>query len=458
MACRVLLTLALLPIGARLFAQEASEVPARIQTGNGEPPGGEARERLDAVTEGLPVKARFGDGFQLLSQDERFELRLRLLSQMDAKLFTPSDQEPARSGMYIPRFRVYFEGQLTDPFQYELSLQRSIEGAFDILDANVNVRLSQGFQVRFGRGLVPYSYDWYDHLEQYFVAPERGLFPLNFGLSRQSGIMLWGDVWDNRIRYALGGFAGQLTGLAEVNNGRDLVGYLNIRPFADKEAGRLQGLYYGGSFAVGRQAYPVEPIPLRTSIQSSENDEAAAAASSVFLDMFPGVVASGARRSAALHAGWYGAGFSLETEAYLAQCRLLREDTDTTALIPATGYNVTLGYFLTGEAPLSRGPLDPVRPFTARGGTGPGALEPFARYSRLDMSRKVFDYGFADGNRWSNTAGIIDVGVNWYWNRYIRWTFDWQHASFGSPILINESKGLYSRTLDLFWLRCQVYY
>ena len=179
----------------------AQEPPPKAEA-EPEAPGKEAVERVGDVAEGLPVKARFGDGFVLSSRDDQYELRLRLLVQNDVKLFTPTDQEPARSGFYLPRFRVYFEGQLTDRFQYELSLQRSVEGAFDVLDANVNVRFAKEFQIRFGRGLVPYSYDWYDHLEQFLIAPERGLFALNLGLSRQSGIMLWGDVWDERVRYA----------------------------------------------------------------------------------------------------------------------------------------------------------------------------------------------------------------------------------------------------------------
>ncbi|WP_439620462.1 OprO/OprP family phosphate-selective porin [Gemmata sp.] len=447
-------------------AQERSDPPAKAEEPSAnaepspsEPPGREAAERLREASDGWPVKVRFNDGFALTSLDDQFELRLRLLAQNDAKLFTPTDQQPARSGMYIPRFRVYFEGQLTDPFQYELSVQRSVEGAFDVLDANVNVRFAKQFQVRFGRGLVPYSYDWYDHLEQYFIAPERGLFALNLGLSRQSGIMAWGEVWDERVRYAVGGFTGQLAGLADVNNSRDAVGYLNVRPFLKSASvPALRGLYFGGSIGLGTQAYEAELLPVRTSIQTSENDEAASSASSVFLDYNEGVVASGARRQGALHAGWYGLGFSVESEAYLGQFGVTRPETGVSALIPVTGYNVTVGYFLTGEEVLGRGPVDPRRPFTARRGTGPGAFEPFVRYSELDYSRKVFTNGFADPDKWTRNAGVTDLGVNWYWNRYIKWTFDWQHASFGSPVLVNESKGKYATSLDLFWLRCQVYY
>ena len=139
------------------------------------------------------LEARFGEGFSLVSEDEEFELTFHLLNQVDYKAFSPSDQDPAAiDGVYIPRMRIYFEGKLTDPFRYEVSLQRSVEGSFDLLDANLDIRFGEGFQIRFGRSLIPYSYTWYDHLEQYFIVPERSLFPLNFGLARAAGVQVFG--------------------------------------------------------------------------------------------------------------------------------------------------------------------------------------------------------------------------------------------------------------------------
>ena len=85
----------------------------------------------------LKVEAEFVDGFAFVSNDEEFELRFHVLNQVDYKSFSPSDQDPAaQDGVYIPRTRVYFEGKLTDPFRYEVSIQRSVEGVFDLLDAN----------------------------------------------------------------------------------------------------------------------------------------------------------------------------------------------------------------------------------------------------------------------------------------------------------------------------------
>ena len=53
---------------------------------------------------------------------------------------------------------------------------------------------------------------------------------------------------------------------------------------------------------------------------------------------------------------------------------------------------------------------------------------------------------------------MVDLGVNWYPNRWVKFYLDWQHAAFGSPVLVNEAKGIFGRSTDLFWVRCQVYF
>lgn len=414
--------------------------------------GGEAKR--------LPVRARFDDGFLLSTEDDAYTLHIHLLNQTDFKVFTPGDQQPARGGVYDPRFRVYFEGHLQQPYEYELSIQRSVEGTFDILDANVNFHFWDQFQVKLGRFLVPYSYDWYDHLEQYFITPERSLFPLNFGLSREAGIMGWGKLFDERVDYAVGFFDGQLVGLADTNTTRDGVGYLNMRPFLRSEQfPALRFLNLGGSLALGLQAFPVQPLPLRTSVQSSENDEAAQAASAIFLAFDPTTVAQGSRTQGALHLAWYVQQFSLEAEWQAGTFSYHHIGTAPPVEVPVSGYHVSLGYFLTGETVEDRTTVVPLRPFSpVRGSLGPGAIELFCRYSQLDLDEKVFSAGLADAGKWTRSAYVTDTGFNWYMNRFIKFYFDWQHSIYGTPVLINEGKQTFSRTDDLWWIRCQIYY
>ncbi|WP_148593851.1 porin [Aquisphaera giovannonii] len=421
---------------------------------------GQGFESFLERSEELPLRAALEEGFTLKSRDDEYQLRFRLLDQTDLKVFSPGDQVPARSGLFIPRVRFYWEGQLTRLFQYEVSIQRSVEGVWDLLDGNVNVVPDKRFQVRFGRMLVPYSYDWYDHLEQYFITPERSLFPLNFGLSRSAGLMAHGFLFDDRLEYAAGGFDGHLIGLADNNTTRDAVGYLNYRPFLRSERmPLLRNFNVGASGFLGKQANMLHPLPLRTSIQSSENDEAAQAASSIFLRYNDDTVDFGGRSATALHMAWYAAGFSFEAEWQGGRDHVYRPGLHALQSIPATGNHFTLSYFLTGEVVERRQVVTPLRPFDpARGLWGPGALEPYARFSQLSLGEAVFTGGFADPNQWTRSIDLLDVGLNWYLTKYIKIYFDWQHSMYGSPVLLNPSKDLYGRTNDLFWIRGQLYY
>ncbi len=414
------------------------------------------------LTPGEPrkIEAEFGDGFSLVSEDEEFELTFHILNQVDYKLFSPSDQEPfAIDGVYIPRMRIYFEGKLTDPFRYEVSLQRSVEGAFDLLDANLDIKLRDGLQIRLGRSLIPYSYAWYDHLEQYFIAPERSLFPLNLGLSRAAGIQIWGEDTDRQWQYSIGAYDGRPSGLADNSTTTDVASYLNFRPFvASRPGGRLENLNVGASFVLGKSKRPAELLPLRTSIQASENDEAASAASAVFLEFEPGVAQFGDRVLGAIHAAWYHGPVSLETEWNTAQFEFVNT-TDETVDVIANGFNVTLASFVTGEQVSGRETVQPLRPFDPRCGFSQrGAWEPFARFSYFYLGDEIFERDLANENDWTNEVSMTDLGVNWYLNRYTKFTFDWQHSAYSSPVLVNETTGQVSNRNDLYWFRCQFYF
>lgn len=408
----------------------------------------------------LPLKARLADGFQLASEDDEFDLRFHVLDQTDFKLFNPNDRTFGKSGLYIPRVRVYLEGRMTKLWDYEVSLQRSLEGTWDLLDGNLNYHPSDALQIKFGRQLVPYSFAWFDHLEQYFIVPERPLFPLNFGLSRQAGLMAWGRGRDGRLDWALGGFNGHLTGLADNNPNQEAVGYLNARPFFRSERfPALRHLNVGASGAIGQVARDDEPLPMRTSVQAAENDQAANDASAVFLAFNPGVVYRGDRRFAAVHLAWYHGGLSFESEWNIGRFQMSRPGLETRPEIPVGGFHTSLAFFLTGEQVERRTAVEPLRPFRPLSGEwGPGAIEPFARYSQLNLGANVFSEGLADAQHWAKDVGMVDLGMNWYPNRWVKFYLTWQHAMFGSPVLVNEAKNTYGRSSDLFWVRCQVYF
>ena len=250
--------------------------------------------------------------------------------------------------------------------------------------------------------------------------PERALFPLNFGLSRQAGLMAWGKAREGRLDWALGGFNGHLTGLADNNPNQEAVGYLNARPFLHSERfPALRHLNVGASGSLGEVARNEDPLPMRTSVQAAENDEAANDASAVFLDFNKGAVYQGSRRFGAVHLAYY---YRRPVVRVGVEFRPVPDDParpGEQARDPRAGlphHPRLLPDRRADRAADDRRAPAAVPPL--RGAWGPGAIEPFVRYSQLnlgDTSSATGSPTAASGPRtwgWSTSAstGIPTAG------------------------------------------------
>ena len=100
------------------------------------------------------------DGFRWGTEDDEVTLGFRALQQIDARIYANSNQQYASSGIFNPRTRFYFEGNLTRPVSYEFSLQHTYNTT-NLLDSYINYRVSDGLQLRFGRFKTPFDYEWY---------------------------------------------------------------------------------------------------------------------------------------------------------------------------------------------------------------------------------------------------------------------------------------------------------
>jgi phosphate-selective porin OprO/OprP len=194
-------------------------------------------------------------------------------------------------------------------------------------------------------------------------------------------------------------------------------------------------------------------------VQAAENDDATTDASAVFLNFNEGTFYQGNRLFGAVHLAYYCGGLSFESEWNIGEFQMTRPGLREKPEIPVRGFHAAVSYFVTGEQIERRTTVVPVRPFRPLGGEwGTGAIEPFVRYSQLNLGDILFRDDLADGHDWTKDVAMVDLGVNWYPNRWVKFYLDWQHAAFGSPVLVNEAKGVFGRSTDLFWIRCQVYY
>ena len=140
----------------------------------------------------MDAASALGPKLMWQTDDEEIQFRVHLESQFDTRIWGQRDQVPANSGFFLPRQRVFFDGNITKKIEYELSINRGLGGQVNILNAFINLHFDDRFQLRFGRYFTPLMYDQYAISNYWMPTPERSLFTTNVGLGRQIGIMGWG--------------------------------------------------------------------------------------------------------------------------------------------------------------------------------------------------------------------------------------------------------------------------
>jgi phosphate-selective porin OprO/OprP len=274
--------------------------------------------------------------------------------------------------------------------------------------------------------------------------------------------MAWGQLADNRMEYSVGAFDGARGSFTNYNNAVNVMALLNAKPFLGWEDSPLQHLNFGGSVDYGQMDDRLTPAALRTSANPNGNfisaDSTINNASVTFLEFNSNVMEQGLRALWELHMAYYYRRLALLAawDAGYANYQLISRGAQPQK-VPINGYFVQAAYNLTGETATGPTVLDPIRPFDLRPEHfGLGAWQAMARYSELSLGNEIFTGGFADPNLWTNGVQMIDVGMNWYLNKFTKVYFDWEHAVFAQPVQYRP--GALQKTSDLFWLRLQVFF
>jgi phosphate-selective porin OprO/OprP len=409
----------------------------------------------------VPLRVTFGPGFELISRDEEFRLQVRLESQIEGRYWGTRKTLPAGSGisgMYLPRQRIFFDGNITKNIEYEFAINRGL-GGLNLLNALLNFHLDDRLQFQIGRYFTPMLYDQYAISNYWMPTPERSLFTTNLSLNRQFGAKFWGYLFDQRLDYAVGAFNGGRNSFENTSGAMDLVTFLNARPFQASESfSRLKFLNLGGSVAYGHQDQPPSPVAFRLGAGSPDTN-IPGQATVPFLVLDRGVIERGERLIGSAHAAYFHKGLSLLGEWQFGFAEYARPSDLASARVPFGGFYVSSGYFLTGEQVQRRSRLYPLRPLVPTSKDqkrGIGAWEVVGRFSELTLGDSVFTAGFADRAAWSNSASTTELGLNWYWNEYIKWYMFWLHGRYGDPVL--GADGRYRDDVDMLWLRCQLYF
>ncbi|HVA50635.1 MAG TPA: hypothetical protein VNH11_30090 [Pirellulales bacterium] len=449
----------------------------------------EYRPDMEAVRR--KVSTRFGDGLSWKTDDDYFELTFHNLTQVDARMFNPTG-DPLHDNFFIPRQRWYFMGHVSEHVNFYTVINRGY-GPLDLLDAFADISFEQidkeKLQFRIGRMKTPYTYEYIKVSENDLIAPERSVYVTNLAPNREIGGMFHGQLLAKRFEYALGLFNGPRRSFQDFNSGKDLFWFMNTKPFLKSKIGFLEQLNMGGSFNFGNERNPAQPFSLRTA-----NDQSASAAaanlSPTFFRFNPAAFENGIRmqwsgdlayyfKSFGCVAGYQGGyqDYSIATGSIPSR-ENIHLGTDEFAgfgspihtRVRSTGYSVAMFYFLTGEEITRRVELlEPRRPMGevshVRGEGSEkgrlGAVELFARFANIHLSDNVFSsaaFGvpLADPTTSANNANVTDLGFNWYWNHYVKLTFDWQYAGYNRPVLLTTTSTTGHN--NLFWFRTQVFF
>jgi phosphate-selective porin OprO and OprP len=293
------------------------------------------------------------------------------------------------------------------------------------------------------------------------LTPDRSPFALNFGPNRQVGVMPWGFLFKERLEYAVGVFDGPRNSYQDSNNAKDVMALLDYKPFFQSGNLALKNFAIGGSLDQGYENNPLVPAMLRTSTSASSNTLSSTSGDSLisvpFLAFNNNVRERGERQLFEIHSSYFYKGLSLLGVWDVGHNGFgLTTPGARPVNLPVSGFMLQSAYLLTGETRERLSLVDPIRPFNPRRGQfGLGAVELQARYSELALGNQVFTGGLADPNLWSNRVDLLDVGVNWYLNKFVKVYVDWEHAVFGQPVY--ASPGVLQKTNDLIWLRLQIY-
>ncbi len=406
------------------------------------------------------LESNFGPGFQFQTLDEEFLLQIHLQSQIETRIWgDPNGGAPFRNGFYFPRQRIYFNGRITRPLEYSFSINRGL-GELNILETYLNYHPDDRFQVRFGRYFTPLGFDQFAIRNLWLPTPERSLFTTNLGPNRQLGLMAWGYLLDKRLDYAAGIFTGPRNSFEDTNNAKDFTGFLNARPFQNSERfAFLRDWNIGTSVVTGRQDQPAVPLMFRIGAVAPTNASQAELATAPFLVLNRDVMEQGPRLLGSVHSAFYRHGLSLISEWNYGNARYASPLLGTAADVPISAFYLTGAYFLTGEHVDRRAMVVPRRPlFPTRSDQqrGLGAWELVGRFSQLTLGRSLFDAGLADATRWANSASTYELGVNWYWNEYMKIYAFYLRGQFDDPVRYSPID--VRDSVDMFWLRFQLYY
>jgi phosphate-selective porin OprO and OprP len=384
---------------------------------------------------GSSVTAGWRDGFFIENANGDFRLQIGAFAQADARFAFDDSSETLTDTFSLRRLRMSVRGRVAQRFEFLLNPDFA-GGVLTLFDAYVDTRFSNAVRLRVGKTKVPIGHEraqsasnqlFFERALTAAIAPNRDL-----------GIHVLGDLGGGVFSYqggVINGTADGASGDSDSNDGKDFVGRLVVRPFAKDPKSALAKLSFAISGSAGEQS-GTAPLPtFRTSLMQQ-----------AFFS-YAGAAADGTRTRYSPFLSYYHKGFGGFFE-YIRSQMPIREG-GVTEDIAHQAWQIAGSYVLTGE-PASDAGIRPKANFNFGGGDW-GAFQIAARYHALSVDEAAIRLGFAASGA-SREAKAWTAGLNWYWNPYIRYTFNFERVVFD-----DDANGL-RRPENILAFRTQLYF
>jgi phosphate-selective porin OprO/OprP len=365
------------------------------------------------------VTANPKDGFSIKSSDGDFLLRLRGLLQADSRFVSGKEDPKASDDTFLlRRVRPIFEGTVFGDVDFRLVPDFG-EGKAAVQDAYLDFKYLPQAKLQVGRYKVPFGIErLQSNADTLFteLALSGNLTP-NYDI----GATLHSEsLWGGTLSYAAGVFNGAADNAstdADIDGNKEFVARVFATPWKGWDIAWLDGFGIGFAVTAGNkegnaargQYLPSYKTPGQQTFFKYRDDTFAEGEA---LRYSPQVYYS------------YGS-FGLLAEYIVSSQKVTRGANSDT--LQSKGWQAAGSYVLTGEA-ASYKSVVPRQVFDPVAGTW-GAFEVVGRISQLNVDEKAFST-YADPAKYAQAARAWGLGLNWYWNKNVKWMLDYEHTAF----------------------------
>jgi phosphate-selective porin OprO/OprP len=397
------------------------------------------------------VKASTG-GFSLASADGKSEIKFKTLAHIDYRSYVGENNSTNQDGFDFRRIRPSIEGTVGGIYDFRFTPEfgeaktASAASTSGIVDAYIDARFKPYFKVRVGK-FKPFV--GLERLQSgsdiKFI--ERSFVSNNFLPNRDLGLSIHGDLFQDKLNYAVGFHNGVVDG-ADAPTNQDTTGdkewsaRIFTTPFRDAD-NALAGLGFGlsGTHSNFIGSSGTTWLPSYKNPSQTTN----------FFTYSTNTYASGDRDRLSPQAYYYFGPFGVVGEyAWVSQDI---QNGVNTVNVKNDGWQIAGSWLITGEDNSFKG-VKPKRIFDLDTGNW-GAMEVVARYQEANIDDKVFENNGRYGSLATSakSAQAWALGLNWYLNQNVKIASNYERTSFNgggggtntAPINRADEETLYTR-------------